>query len=199
MISPRAYRLIGMYTVSNDGRSWYDDQPNGPLGWLARRYGLTYERVAAIFSVLSPNITWRQCYTSTEKLLMQRGRAPSEIRGVSGYGQNVRKAARILAGARPEEVVSGPKVEAFYRALLGEEVLVIDVHVINAWKGETATVTDVRLTERDRRELTRDYYEAARAVGEPSIRAFQARVWNEQRKQRDMQKNPEQRVIVAWE
>lgn len=189
------YRLVGMYSVSTDGADWYASQRHGRLGALASKYSVSYQQVAGMYAALSPNINWLQCYIATERVLLQRHKPDDAITNIAGYSLNVRKAIRILRGESPLRVLKGPKVTAFYHALMGREVLVVDMHIINAWRGRVDVGTVATVNETERRQLVCDYFESARLVG-ASIRSFQARVWNEQRRLRDMYKNWDQRVLT---
>jgi hypothetical protein len=58
------------------------------------------------------------------------------------FSTSLAKARAIAAGARPLDVLSGPKTRAFYRAIMGDErAAVVDVWVLRAI-GWTRSVTE---------------------------------------------------------
>ena len=189
-------RLIDMYYVSHNGEDWYTNEGPSQLKRIAKQHKIPYYVAAGVYAALSPNINSRECFTSTGYLLMQRHQ--KLLHSICGYKTNVVKALRIARGEEPLSVLSGLKVTAFYRALMGEDVLVVDVHVINAWRGTLAKVTEAKVSIKERSQLVRDYTFAAGVVG-ASIRSFQARVWNEQKHQRSIQNNPSQLILVNTE
>jgi hypothetical protein len=87
------------------------------------------------------------------------------------FSSSLAKAQRIYRGERPSSVLSGPKVRAFYRALLGDTTAaVVDVWVARAagWVGE--------LKPRAYALVASALVAAARAV-RVSVARFQAVVW----------------------
>jgi hypothetical protein len=109
-----------------EGRSWYATarlvaeslDPADPV------------RAAAVLAVLSPRLSWERNV---------------EAAGAAYSGQPTRtlkanedKARRILNGEDPEDVVSGPKVRAFWAAIVdpdNAEAIVIDRHAIDIAAG----------------------------------------------------------------
>jgi len=123
------------------GAGWYDEARR-VVDALAGDYGVPPERVAGIIAALSPRTRWADNVRGAEQVL-HRAAYPELFgsggyldglgRPIPGYGANVRKAERIAAGERPELVLGGDKVRAFYRAILGDRgAAVIDVWMIRA-------------------------------------------------------------------
>lgn len=110
-----------------EGRSWYS---------TARDVAVSLDpkdpvRAAAVLAVLSPRLNW------TKNV---------ELAGDAYAGHplkclkaNADKAERILNGAEPDDVVSGPKVRAFWHAIVDPtdaRAIVIDRHAIDVAFGE---------------------------------------------------------------
>lgn len=94
-----------------EGSEWY------PAAYrlvteLAERYQVTREVAAGVLAVVSPRVQWKHNISLAHALLgntYQRG----------CFRANVEKALRIIGGEPPLNVLSGPKVRDFYRAVLG--------------------------------------------------------------------------------
>lgn len=130
---------------------------------MAQRHGVSVSTAAGVIAALSPRLHWDQNLLAASRCL-----GSEDVPGV--FMANLVKAQRIFAGERPLDVLSGPKVRAFYLAILGRQAPVVDV-----WVARAAGI---------RRELTpRRYSEAARALTVAAERAgvptttFQATVW----------------------
>lgn len=156
------------------GAAWYDTARQ-TLQEIADEFGLTLRQVAGVTAVLSPSLSWDQNLTATRELL-----AGHTSRG---YGFNVEKAKLIVQGKDPDNIVSGPKVWAFYQNLmrLNSASPVIDRHMLRAWIGGSepgaygcSDATYVRATN--------DIITAAETVGVP-VHEFQATVWLQIRKE----------------
>lgn len=92
------------------GMDWYSHAAGEVQHRIAEPHGLPFGRACGIVAVLSPMVRWERNLLEAENVIHGRRSA--------AYPANVRKAAYILAGDDPEEVVKGPKVTAFYRLLL---------------------------------------------------------------------------------
>lgn len=103
--------------VLNGG--WYR-QSRRTARALARRHGRTLSCAAGVIAALSPRIQWKANVEGADHILGGGDTGP-------GFNTNVEKACRIRDGERPLSVLGGPKVRAFYRAIMGEQVPVIDV------------------------------------------------------------------------
>lgn len=107
--------------IVEDGISWYP---------RAHRFALSFgddvTRAAAIIAVLSPNTSWTANMTFAKKAYAQGN-------GMGmGFPDKVQKVNRLFMGENPFDVVSGPKVTAFFNRILNPEcdttVPVIDRH-----------------------------------------------------------------------
>jgi len=102
--------------------------------------------VAGIIAVLSPGLDWKTNVAAADRALMRAPTGP-------GYPRNWEKAARIVSGQRPEEVLIGPKVTAFYRLVRdgGNPIDVcVDGHAANMALGRGKRLlkdSDVSATE----------------------------------------------------
>jgi len=130
---------------------------------MARRHGTTPRRAAGVIAALSPMQQWDVNLRMADAVL-----AGLEVKGLTG---NIRKAEAIASGAKaPLQVLSGPKVRAFYRAIVGDrESAVVDRHM---WRAMGDDPLRPPAYEVGARAIT----EAARSVGAP-VADFQAVVW----------------------
>jgi hypothetical protein len=165
--------LLRAYAVATPaqkrrGRAWYD-AARLECASIARDTSVEIERVAAVLAITSPeaklvqNVEWTRaaCENGTG-----HGRYPSDQRP---------KVYRALNDRldRAADAVSGPKVEAFYRAIMGDD----DVLVIDRWAAFAAGEDRFKVPNaRKRAAIEAAYRDAARQVGE-SVRDFQAIVW----------------------
>lgn len=162
--------LVALYesaspAVRRRGRAWYPETSRR-LRVIAERTGSTPAHAAAIFAIVSPLVQVITALAWTEQIL----------RGERNYGAFYKQAPRIeavLASKKPGRYVSGPKVEAFYRAIQGDTTAL----VIDRWAAFAAGHERGRDIPRAvRREVEAAYRAAAKACGE-TVRAFQAIVW----------------------
>jgi hypothetical protein len=101
-----------------------DDLAKG-LRWYAnaqregRKVGPTLHRGVGVIAALSPLQAWDVNIELANKLAAVH--AEGKPMPTTGYGfkRNTAKAWAILNGAKPLDVLSGPKVRAFYRNMLG--------------------------------------------------------------------------------
>jgi hypothetical protein len=153
---------------------------------LADEHGVSHDVAAGVVAALSPNTTWASNQGDARALLQahERGRAYDNETAeyaaltVSTYGANKLKAWSIVDERSAAGILSGPKVTAFHANLLGRsDVVTLDSHAFNAWKGYRATgskLPRIRVTEE--RQARADYLRAARVKGETAC-AFQAILW----------------------
>ncbi len=138
---------------------------------MARKYGVTLSTAAGVLAALSPRVSWKANVRGADAVFRFE---PDE--NIAGFNSNKDKARRIAAGERPLSVLGGPKVTAFYRAIMGDmDSVVIDVHMYRAmgYDPKKCTIVEYRAAEAAVRR-------AAAAVGlEPAV--FQAIVWAQQR------------------
>lgn len=163
--------LIALYeratpAVRRRGRSWYPET-NRRLREIAENAGVPVSHAAAVFSIVSPEVQLKTAFDWTEAIL--RG----EREGGRYPNKQAAKITAALASRYPVRHVSGPKVNAFYRAIMGDSTaLVLDrwaVHAVGHDRGRD-------IPRAVRREVEAAYRAAAAACGE-TVRAFQAIVW----------------------
>jgi len=107
------------------GERWYADAKRHAER-LAKRYNVTVEQAAGIIAVLSQRQRWER------NLLLARDCLAGE-RLVGIFGHQRDKAQRMRKGEHPLEVLRGPKIIAFYRAIMGDgEAIVLDTWMLHA-------------------------------------------------------------------
>ena len=157
------------------GQRWYQDARALAVE-LANTCGLSIEQAAGVMAALSPREHWQRLYVRLVRWT-QASQAGQPITSelTIGTGSNQYKAQQILAGAPIGAQCSGPKVLAFYRAILGDEQAVpIDCHAHRAAIGRNAPEL---LQRKGHRQDVQDAYTAvARQFGE-TPRECQAIIW----------------------
>lgn len=163
------------------GRHWYRLERARCAGYAKRR-GLTLAAVAGAAAAISPGMHWDYVLAHVEALRVNpRASVPTYSR------EFTRRAVACLRGGDPREVLSGPKVRAFYFLLAGEDcdAVVVDGHAWNVERGECAvfrnrpgyTVPAAQsITPRRYRLAAAAYREAAEVLGELP-HAVQAATW----------------------
>lgn len=148
------------------GAGWYTMAQREAMK-LSRDTGVTLHRAAAIIAVLSPQLQWG-VNLRIARQVCEYGEA---LEGVLRANED--KARRIMAGERPLAVLGGPKVRAFYRAMLGDEnAAVLDTWMWYALGWPEGGAKSGRRYE----EAANALREAARRV-ELSVPQFQAIIW----------------------
>ena len=150
------------------GRTWYD-AARRECRRIARETGISYAKVAAVLAITSPDA---QLVTNVEwtDAICRGGRPSMAGRYPSDQAPKVRAA---LKARHPGRYASGPKVQAFYRAICGDT----DGLVIDRWAAYAAGGNrDAAPSAKARRALESAYRAAAAKVGE-TVRDFQAIVW----------------------
>lgn len=144
------------------GRDWYVTARE-TVDEYAQAWALPRPMVAGIIAALSQRRTW-QVNLRMARLCIA-GHRP---RGLSAP---IDKATAIRNGADPDTVLTGNKIRAFYRAILGDsEAIVLDVHMLRAAGHGKST------TPKQYRELALVLHEEALSVHETPA-AYQAIVW----------------------
>jgi hypothetical protein len=163
--------LVALYAqaspaVRRRGRSWYPET-NRRLRQIAAKTDSTTAHAAAVFAIVSPAVQLATALDWTEAIL--RG----EREGGRYPNMQAPRIEAALATRYPVKAVTGPKVNAFYRALMGDA----DALVLDRWAAFAAGFERGRDIPRAvRLRLEAAYRAAAAAVGE-TVRAFQAIVW----------------------
>ena len=167
-----AERLLALYEqaspgVRRRGRAWYPEARR-QLREIASKNDCPLSHAAAVFAIVSPAVQLSTALRWTDEILAgarMGGRFPN----VQGPKIEVARSTRY-----PVFHVTGPKVNAFYRAIMGDtQSLVLDRWAIYA-AGLPKPRSEVPRSVRD--ELSTAYRTAAATVSE-TVRAFQAIVW----------------------
>lgn len=154
--------------IERFGLAWYHHAREA-LTRLADETGYTVSRVTGAAAALSPQVSWLDQLRFLPGFL----RDPSGARH-PGFSGNLEKARAILDGGDPRTILGGPKVRAFYLALLGDlDAVVIDRH---AWAVAADVDADVTLTERRYRAAAEAFRWAARDLGLAPAR-LQSLLW----------------------
>jgi hypothetical protein len=170
-------RLLGHYADATEtdtitGATWYADAFEHAER-IADQCGASVQSVAGAIAALSPLREWDRNVADAEQVastFSTGGEVP-----MLHFGQNLDRACKCLSGNNPDDVLGGPKVRAFYAAIMGDwSSVTIDRWAVQAAKGQAARTGTPSAAQY--RDLQAAYTEAARSVGlEPAV--FQAIVW----------------------
>lgn len=163
------------------GRCWYAEE-RAKCRDFARRHRLNLAAVAGAAAAISPGMRWDSVLSHLNALLRNpESRVPTYCK------EFVRRAVACLRGENPLDVLSGPKVLAFYGLLSGTAVdaVVIDGHAWNIARMASDVFRDrpgysapavAEVTRRRYRIAAAAYREAAEVLGEHP-HAVQAATW----------------------
>jgi len=133
---------------------------------LARKHETTLATAAGVIAALSPRIQWAANVNGADHVLGGGNTGP-------GFNRNVEKACRIRDGENPLAVLRGPKVTAFYRAIMGNK----DATVVDVWMWRAMGLEPGELPYETAAEVLR---KCAEQVG-LDVATFQALVWTQVR------------------
>jgi hypothetical protein len=170
--------LIDRYSLATAeqrtrGRAWYD-AARAACESISADTGVALDRVAAVMAITSPdaklvqNIAWTRaaCEAKRDRQPIPAGRYPSDQRPKIIMALDQRR-------HNPGRFATGPKVGAFYRAIMGDD----DILVIDRWAAFAAGYDRSKPPKAGERNVIEAAYRlAAFSVGE-SVRDFQAIVW----------------------
>lgn len=164
-----ARRLVAWWRAADDvarsaGVTWYR-AARKTARRLARARGCTLARAAGVIAALSPRLTWSYNVIAADAVLARVARVPGVFRA------NLAKGRAIAAGAAPLSVLSGPKVRAFYAALMGSP----DAAVVDVWIARAAGIEGA-LTPKQYAQVAQALRMGADEVGQTTS-AFQAATW----------------------
>jgi hypothetical protein len=145
------------------GRTWYERAERTVYLW-ADLFGYRPDQVAGIIAALSQRASWKQNLQQAHRCL--RGERPR------GLSTAVEKAVRIRDGANacPSTILRGPKILAFYHALLGvKSAIVLDVWMLRA-------AGHGKVNQNVYRDTAQQLLRESREAGVPPAE-FQAVVW----------------------
>jgi hypothetical protein len=170
LIRAFARRLLRIYRKATEaarkaGSEWYR-KARVTAYEMATRHGHSLSTSAGVIAALSPRLSWTYNVRAADLVLSGAERVP----GV--FAASLRKARAIAAGARPDVVLSGPKVRAFYRALTGDETAA----VVDVWVSRAAGIGAASLSPKAYADVASALAIAAREAGTSTAR-LQAAVW----------------------
>ena len=151
------------------GRAWYPEALDR-MEWLAQETGYLTEQAVAVMAItsraaqLSSNLNW------TEAALRSGGEEP-----VGRFPNQMTPAVRKVL-ADPSNIlsaISGPKVESFYRAIMGDE----DAVVLDRWALLAAGHTERAPDPGPKRRVIERAYRRAAELCNIAPRNFQAAIW----------------------
>jgi hypothetical protein len=172
-----AERLRALYRQASpadivDGRRWYVDA-NSTAGEMARDFAIAPDVVAGVVAALSPRCRWSLNVAGARQLL-----AGEKVTG-GILPANVLVAARILAGARPLDVLNGPKTRAFCVNVGAPDIfgpVTVDVWAFGSASGGDKSAIWLRHYQAVAREFVRVAIEFGEVPHE-----FQAILWSVER------------------
>lgn len=169
MRSPES-RFLALYDAASPetltaGREWYP-RARATAEWFASIFGCSTETAAGVIAALSQREQWGRNLACAVLALSGAASLPCMRHPAS-------KALAIRNGASPLDVLRGPKIRAFYQAILGDA----SACVLDSWMLKAAGFpAGHKATTRQYVTLTAALREAASVRGE-SPAAFQAIVW----------------------
>lgn len=126
LMSPMSYEfaILEMYRKSTPklrekGTAWYQTAQDEARS-LAKQYKTTYRIAAAVIAALSPRTKWEQNKGDARAILRAVASGSRIKPKVTAYNRNRDKAWKIAKGGKPSDVLSGPKVTAFYANIMGD-------------------------------------------------------------------------------
>ena len=188
----RAFGRRATPAEAGDARAWYATARSIAQGFseaLGGSAGWSERAVVGVLAAISPGLRWERNLICARLLVLWHaaGRPKRGEPVVETYSYaNVRLALRILDGEDPEDVLTGPKVRAFFHAILGEDRgAVLDGHIANALRGDEAGLREVKgLTLSERRAFRAAFAYVAYVDGH-SVHALQAVVWLVHKQEKD--------------
>jgi len=162
-----AYRSALAHGIWND---WYANI-GARVESEARAAGIPLGISAGVLAVMSPRVQWEKLLKAWPTILGSLA-AGTPIPAV-GLRSNRTAAELFYRTGEPSGLQWGPKVQAFYRAILGDP----DAVVLDVWAIRVATRgKDVPLTVGRRKRMTRAYRRVAEEHDVPA-RLVQSRTW----------------------
>jgi hypothetical protein len=162
-IETMAARFGRVWEPSTDGARWYASARRDAAR-IGKATDTPTDTVAAVIAACSPRVQW-----STN---LKMAANMCAIGDCSGLGTSRRNAARILSGESPDDVLQGPKVHAFYRAISGD----LDAAVVDVWMLRAAGWPKDAVSRREYADVARALTRAARRFGRDTA-VFQAETW----------------------
>lgn len=146
------------------GGAWYRESRRTARA-LAQKHGVYTSTAAGVIAALSPRMRWASNVALADAVL-----GGEEVVGV--FARNLAKARRIADGESPGQVLGGPKVTAFYRAIMGDQ----ESAVVDVWMYRAADIDPKTATKKDY-ELVADALRKGAAYIGIATADFQAVIW----------------------
>lgn len=179
-------RLAGAYRNAPDdirekGAGWYTGKGAALAREVAAECGIPFETAAAIIAVCSTRTRWASQVQHTVDMVrhFQSGGDPRTAPPASLFVANRARAAEILAGADPAELL-GPKTGPFFRNICGDwTVVTIDVWAVRAALGDKNMSEEEvdRWTKGRRRAIIEASYHLAAEKCGTDAASIQAITW----------------------
>jgi hypothetical protein len=121
-VANKFYRVVDAYGIEQaalEGQMWYPTALDHCKS-VARDYGVSPQRVAAVLAVTSPRARWSKNMEATYSIVADSF-VPAYMRQ-SSYGilgTNARKAGQVMTDRYYSKLVTGEKVSNFYLNILG--------------------------------------------------------------------------------
>ena len=121
-VANKFYRVVDAYGIEQaalEGQMWYPTALEHCKS-VARDYGVSPQRVAAVLAVTSPRARWSKNMEATYSIVADSF-VPAYMRQ-SSYGilgTNARKAGQVMTDRYYSKLVTGEKVSNFYLNILG--------------------------------------------------------------------------------
>jgi hypothetical protein len=121
-VANKFYRVVDAYGIEQaalEGQMWYPTALEHCKN-VARDYGVSPQRVAAVLAVTSPRARWSKNMEATYSIVADSF-VPAYMRQ-SSYGilgTNARKAGQVMTDRYYSKLVTGEKVSNFYLNILG--------------------------------------------------------------------------------
>lgn len=172
-IANKFYAHLNAYGVDAavaDGKAWY------PNAWnvckhIGGQFGVAPKRVAAVMAVTSPRARWATNIFATHAIVRDAVKSGEFAVSYNILPANSQKAIRIMTSRYYANVLSGPKVSAFYDAICGDVDSVTVDSLMSKAAGYGSDVSD-----RIREEVTTACWQIGDVFG-LSPRDAQAAVW----------------------
>ncbi len=154
----------------DQGLLWYQ-RANATACDYANKFDATVEQACGVIAALSPGRNWDMNLLDAETFMVEwkHGARGRNLPRVGSYGQrNLTKAARIMAGKPPLDVLGGLKVRAFYACMINPanaEDVCIDRHAKSAAYGKRLGDRGSIVRKSEYGQLAEQYRRLAGKVG----------------------------------
>ncbi len=143
--------MLQLATVADieQGKNWYQRAYDLAVQLMHAYNGITLGQCVGVIAALSPNNKWERNCNDAEAMIKawSKGCDPKSVK-VCTFNKNKEKAAAILdlpdefTTEDIETILSGRKVVAFYRCIMGfNDTVCVDGHAYAIWLGERVPTT----------------------------------------------------------